>query len=955
MVELRKQIDILREHSGYWTERLHSQLEYLAELVRIDRSLSPEPLAAAVRDLLRRKKENGGLVKSDVLEIEARLTPGYAAAAKALRLHLISHAHIDIDWRWSWEETVGIVIDTFQTMLRLLEEYPDFIYSQSQAAVYEIVEKYAPELLPDIRRRVQEGRWEVLASTWVENDKNMSGTEAQARHILYTKRYLARLLDLDPDSLETDFEPDTFGHSRNLPELLRRGGVRYYYHCRGNDNEELYRWRAPSGAEVLTLRDPQWYYLKETDYHIARHVPGFCARNHTGAAVRFYGVGDHGGGPSRRDIERILDMRTWPLMPTMLPSRLHDFFHEAEAAWEQLPVADRELNYIYTGCYTAQSRLKQANRHGEDRLYDSEALGAMAAAAGCDLSGMPPLEPAWRKVLLNQFHDLLPGSCTRDAREGAMGRLQAACALALANSKRALKELGQLAATDAFHCEVDPDSLAEGGGTGYGSWKGCAQRAAFCVNGSGNAGGAVRAYTIFNTTAYDRVELVELTVWDWGELLETASVCGPDRTPLPFSVLEDDLTYWHHKYGVLCFMASVPAFGYRTYYVTPSGCAAPQDRYFEGPRVHRICDGPLILENELLKATFRRDTMELISLLDKATGQEQLGGPVGFQLVDEQSVLPYSAWTVGQAGAVTDLNQACFVSVKTERRLPLLESVTYMLAFRRSTLKVTVSLPANSPTLRFSVETTWYELGEAGGSTPQLRFRVPYGYTARTVRCDVPGGFVDRPELGHDVPAIRYVMPIPAQQRGGVMLTSDCKYGYRAFENTLYLNLLRGSINPDPCPEYGVCQMELGLGLAREADWYALTAQAMCFAHPLYIYSNTIHPGTLPASGQFLALEGRANVASVRRDEDGNIFFRLYQSDEDARQVTLRCPDLSAAERTDLLERTRSALPAADGAAVELAPKALESIRLRREKRPSHTLHPVQASEPAHIPPSKQA
>lgn len=932
-MNLKKTIDRLRDNcSGYWTERLHSQLEFLWEMLQVDAAQSAQTLETVVEALLKVKLETGVLTKENVLDAEQALMC-YREAAKSYRLHLVSHAHIDMDWRWGYEETVGIVIDTFQTMLKLLEEYPSFIYSQSQASVYEIVEQYAPELLESIRKYVQQGRWEVLASTWVEADKNMSGTESMARHILYTKQYLSRLLGIEPDSMQVDFEPDTFGHSRNVPEILRQGGVRYYYHCRGNDEDVLYRWRAPSGAEVLTLRDPQWYYLKETDYHICWHVPSFCVQNHTRAALRFYGVGDHGGGPSRRDIERILDMQTWPLLPTMEFSTLHAFFQEAEAAWDQLPVVDQEQNFIFTGCYTAQSRIKQANRHGEDRLYDSEALCAMAQLAGCDLSQMPPIEPAWRNILFNQFHDILPGTCIREAKERALGRFQDACAVSLANAKRAMKELGKQVSTDAFVWEQDSNSMAEGGGTGYGAWKGNLQRTAFSVNCSGNAGGSVRAYTLFNTTAYDREELVELTIWDWGEPLEATTICGEDGKPLVFDILETDKTYWHHKYHVVSFLARVPAFGYNSYYIMPADRPAERIPYFAGPRIHRMTDGPLVLENTLLRATFRRDTMELISLIEKSSGQEQLDGPAAyFNLIDEQSVLPYSAWTVGRFGRVENLNESCFVTLLDEQKRELQQSVSYKMAFRSSTLKVQVSLAESSPFLRFSVEVDWHEMGKEGGNTPQLQFCVPYGYAAKAIRCDIPGGYLDRQELGHDIPAIRYVCPVPTERRSGIMLMSDCKYGYRAFEKKLCIDLLRSSINPDRYPEYGICQMELGLSITSDGDWYSMTAQAVKFTQPLYIYSNTIHSGKLPRIGSLLRIKGRANISALKQAEDGKgLILRMYQSDDASSDTDVHLQGLAEAEVTDLLEQKINTLSTeGDTVRIVLPANTIQTVRARK-------------------------
>lgn len=932
-MNLKKRIDLLREeNAGYWSLRLYSQLDFLQEMLLADPAQPSEPLARVTEQLLHTKKAQGTLTRDDVLEAERALAC-YSASAKQYRLHLVSHAHIDMDWRWGWEETVGIVIDTLQTMLKLLEEYPEFIFSQSQASVYEIVERYAPELLPKIRRYIREGRWEVLASTWVEADKNLSGTEAMVRHILYTKRYLSTLLGIDPDSLQIDFEPDTFGHSRNVPEVLAGGGIRYYYHCRGNDDEELYRWRAPSGAEVLVMRDPQWYYLKQTDYQICWHVPSFCARNHTKSALRFYGVGDHGGGPSRRDIERIRDMQTWPLLPTMLFSTLGSFFREAEEARTQLPVVERELNFVFTGCYTAQSRIKQANRYGEDRLYDSEALCAMARLAGCSLTGMPSMEPGWRNILFNQFHDILPGTCVREARERALGRGQDAAALALANAKHAMRELGERVPTDAFSCEADPDAMAEGGGTGYGCWTGAPQRAVFSVNGSGNAGGSVRAYTVFNTTPYDREELVELTIWDWTEPLEATAILDSDGIEHPFDIIESDKTYWHHRYSTVSFPVRVPAFGYRTCYVMPADRPAARALYFEGPRRHRQTDDAVTLENSRIRAVFRRESMELVSLTDKATGRELLREPAAsFWLIDEQSVMPYSAWTVGQAGRRENLNRSCFVRVTEESFQSLRQSITYELAFRRSKLKVTVFLAEHSPLLRFSVDVDWLEAGKEGESTPQLQFCVPYGYAATAIRYDVPGGALDRPELGHDVPAIRYACPVPAEGGSALLLTSDCKYGYRACDGQLSLTLLRASINPDRYPEYGSCRMELGLGVAADAHWSTLAEAAVCFAHPMYLYSNTIHSGTLPASGSLLRIDGDADVAAVKPAEYGEgIVIRMHQSGDEPSRVGITLPAMRSAQATDLLERVQEPLPIRESTtSVELPAKALKTVWVQK-------------------------
>ena len=143
----------------------------------------------------------------------------------------------------------------------------------------------------------------------------MVSSESLARHLLYARRYISELLEIPVEKLDLDFAPDTFGHGCHVPELLNQGGIKYYYHCRGHQGDNFFRWRAPSGAEILAFREPTWYNLS-FDYGMFRHVPQFCGKYGVDITLGIYGVGDHGGGPTRRDLERIRDMQTWPLFPT---------------------------------------------------------------------------------------------------------------------------------------------------------------------------------------------------------------------------------------------------------------------------------------------------------------------------------------------------------------------------------------------------------------------------------------------------------------------------------------------------------------------------------------------------------------------------------------------------------------------------------------------------------------
>ena len=890
--------------SGYYARRILAQLAYLQNLFLAEDGEIPADVIQAMEMLLQQVQEEGAATRAAVLACERALAV-YSERAKSYHLICAAHAHIDMNWQWGTDETVGIVIDTFQTMLNLMEEYPEFTFSQSQAATYEMIERYCPVMLPDIRRRVQEGRWEVTASTWVEEDQNMSSTESILRHLLYTRQYLSQLLDIDPDSLDLDFEPDTFGHSAHIPALLQAGGVKYFYYCRGYDCKRAFRWQSPSGQEVLALCEPGWYH-GAIEYEMTEFMPQWCKGNGLKTALKVYGVGDHGGGPTRRDLERITDMAAWPLMPTITFGSMREFFRELEQHKQQLPVVNRELNFIFPGCYTSQSRLKQANRHGEDHLYDAEALSAMSMLAGGSCANPKGFSEAWKRVLFNQFHDILPGSCIRESREAALGTSQEAGAYAIGNANRAMRDLGQRIDTSLFGIQVDPDSTAEGGGVGCNTVKAShmerdysATEFGFSVTSRG--GGKLRAYTIFNPTQYDRRETVELTLWDWPLPLNETTVRDSSQNEVSFSPLQPRQEYWRHMFDRIAFTAAVPAFGYANYYVME----AETPRYekpWDEPRELPRGDSGFVLENAHLRAVLSQTELKLISLTDKATGQQMLAGGAGFRLVQETEDW-MSSWVVGDYARITDLNEDCAVHVTQTNLEGELQWVRYEIKFGTSLLKVRVSLTRESKALRLSLETDFQELG-GSGQVPQLQFFVPYAYKPAAIRCDVPGGYVDRPELAHDIPAIRYLCPVP-EAGSALVFTSDCKYGYRAWENAVIVDLLRASTIPDRYPEQGVHQIELGLAVTEDTEPAALGRIGMEFSHPLYPYSNSLHHGTLPQSSGLFWVKG-AEVLALKPGEDPQQIV-VHLSNPAGEPVSTALSH--AARYVDILERDTGEAP----------------------------------------------
>jgi alpha-mannosidase len=304
-----------------------------------------------------------------------------------------------MDWIWGAHEAVSVTLATMETMLAMMEEFPSFKFSQSQASVYRIVEEYAPEILEKIKQRVKEGRWEVTASTWVETDKNMPSGESLTRHLLYTKEYFNSIFGIAKDDLVIDFEPDTFGHNLNVPEICASGGIQYYYHCRGRIGADVAsRWQSPSGSELLLYSEP-WWYNSEAATATACFAPELTRLTKSKTRLRVYGVGDHGGGPTRRDIKRFIAMNNWPLYPKFTFGRLVDYFAALEKSREKFPLHKGEINFVFDGCYTTQTRIKAGNRKAERLMADAEFYSAQALLLTEHPYPLKSLSGAWTKIL----------------------------------------------------------------------------------------------------------------------------------------------------------------------------------------------------------------------------------------------------------------------------------------------------------------------------------------------------------------------------------------------------------------------------------------------------------------------------------------------------------------------------------------------------------------------------
>ena len=915
--------------SAYATRALY-ETRYVRELTKVDKGKWNSAINSALNALEAGLEADGSLTDGAGKKAEEALLPA-AEAAKRYSLICVGHAHIDMNWMWRYDETVAVTIDTFRTVLGFMREYPDFRFSQSQASVYEIVERFDPEMIMEIRERVASGQWEVAASTWVEADKNMPSGESVARHLLYSRRYLTKLLGVAAENLNLDFEPDTFGHAATVPETLSQGGVKYYYHCRGDDGESLYRWRSPSGAEILCYREPFWY-LGGVSPDYALYAPAFCELYGTDIHMRVYGIGDHGGGPTRRDIEQVREMAKWPVFPDVRFGTYKEFYDAASKS-KKLPVVEGELNSIFTGCYTSQARIKQANRFGEAKLDEAERFAAMAKLRADGRYPHSRFEQAWRNVLFNQFHDILPGSCVIDAREHAMGAFSETVAAADTEKKRALIDLGELADTSAYeNREGIEASVSEGAGVGFGvghSMAGMPNTSGennpqpFRISQADRGRGLNRIYHIFNPSAKARKEIVEVTLFDWPGDLRRLTVTDSGGKALRHQVVDGaPRQFWGHKYVRVLIEIELPAGGRHTCALRQSdrltvGPAFPRD-----PRVESAYE--YVLENEYLRAEFCPDSGTLLSLVDKEAKAELIEGPAAiFRIIDEQPAknTAGTAWTVGRYRALSDMS----ADIKMDKILsgPLKSSIEIRAAARSSSVTYTVSLSAGARWLDFDCDVDWREIGEPGERTQQLNFALPIASCLGGFYQDIPGGLLERPSANQDAPCQSFSAARYTKDRA-LMLMSDSKYGFRCETNekygytTMNLDCLRSSSDPDPYPEFGRHHFRIGVGISG-TDGVSLLNTSYEFCHPASVVSDIPRKGAGPMLDPGIEVTGAfLQAAKLAEDRDSLILRFVEPNGADSEAVIKLWADVLSAEVVDTHENPApdAAVPVVEGRTV---------------------------------------
>lgn len=337
------------------------------------------------------------------------------------KLHLLCNAHLDPMWQWEWPEGAAEAVSTFRVAADFCEEFEGFVFNHNEALLYMWIEEYEPELFARIQKLVREGKWHIMGGWFVQPDCNMPSGESFIRQILYGRSYFREKFAVEPN---VAINLDPFGHTRGLVQILKKSGYDAYLFCRPGQNDcplpaDDFTWVGYDGSTVLGHR-VFGHYNAPLGKAAEKIKSWLQANSHRTEGLVLWGVGNHGGGPSRIDLERIQALRLEDQLFEMVHSTPEAYFEELRANNNPVPRHEGDLNSWAPGCYTSQIKIKQKHRQLENQLFLVEKMASSAAFAG--LMDYPSLElnQALYDLLLCQFHDILPGSSIQPVEEASL-------------------------------------------------------------------------------------------------------------------------------------------------------------------------------------------------------------------------------------------------------------------------------------------------------------------------------------------------------------------------------------------------------------------------------------------------------------------------------------------------------------------------------------------------------
>lgn len=786
--------------------------------------------------------------------------------------YAVGNAHLDLAWLWPMEETCRKTARTFAAQLRLLEEYPEYKFIQSQPVSYEMCRKYYPELFERIKKAAKSGQWIAEGAMWVEPDTNLAGGEALIRQLLYGKKYYKEEFGVDSQVL---WLPDTFGYTAALPQILKGCGVKYLVTQKifwsYNDTDQFpyhyFNWEGMDGSQIVSFLPTNYTYRTDPE-EVNTVWKNRCQTRDLDAFLLPFGYGDGGGGPSRDHVEYAVRQKNLEGSVKVKLAGPVEFFEDMQAKGGPKNTYTGELYFsAHRGTYTSQAKTKKNNRKSELALRELELWSALSFLNGGEYPASE-MEKIWKEVLLYQFHDILPGSCIAKVYEKTEARY-----------KVLLEQTESL-------CRKAYMNLLK----------------------TGETEGAV---TVFNSLGFERRALVTLPQgFENGALLADGSY----------------LPVYETAEGIKT-VVTLPSCGAISLKPAPyvdadkvreNGCGASVTRTGEG----------FVMENALVKVQVNCRG-EITSFILKENGREFAAGRMNQFRMFKDVPRFFDAWDIDSNYVEQEIEGAFDVSVEVQDQgVEAVLKVTGKL--NESAFTQYIRLAKDSRRVEFDTEVEWKELHKL------LKAAFPAAVYAENAVNEMQFGYVERPthrstryaKDRFEVANHRYTALCDGAH--GAAILNDCKYGISMNKNSLELTLLRASASPIMRGDNGVHRFTYAF-----TAWEGAFADCDVVqqGYELNVPPKIVQGGCLDMS--FMKID-KANImidtVKLAEDGSGDIIVRLYEAKKAAVQAKLTInADGFQAYECDMLENVMDSLEMANRS-LELSFRAFEikTIRLTR-------------------------
>lgn len=794
------------------------------------------------------------------------------ACGSALKCTATGHAHIDVGWLWPVKESIRKVARTFSSQLRLMEQFPEYHFGESQPQLYLFCKEYYPALYEQIKKRVQEGRWECEGGMWVEADNNLPSGESLIRQFLHGKNFFMDEFGVEAKDL---WMPDVFGYNGNTPQIMKICGCDYFLTMKlawNAINKPVYstfRWQGIDGTQVFAHMPPE-----DNNYNSSLGG-GAMAQNQDKLKesaicpefVMPYGIGDGGGGPCRDHVERALLMKDQEDFPHLTMGNAQDTLEHMAECWDELPVWQGELYFEkHRGTLTSQARTKRANRQLEQKLLQTEAL--------CSL--LPPeeyprkeLDKIVKTILINQFHDIIPGSSIRLVYENT-AKEHAQCL-------EALDELQKKAASRLMARQEN-------------------------------------ALVLFNSLSVPYRRPVELPK-EWS----TGAIATAQGVPVPVQVESDERVF---------ASVEIPADGFLVLCRDPKGAtsAVPTVRDRD----------VLALENDALFCAFDADGHLTECRAKQSGRQWLRGAGNVLRIYQDEAAeydaWDVDPWYRNQ---VVDEAKAVQGESALREVGPVRGVLKFSLAIGESSIEQEVSLAAGGDTLEFRNAVEWHEGRKllrvafpTPVESPWATYDIQYGQVRRPTHTNTSWDSAQ-----FEVCAQRYADL--STEEGGLAILNDCKYGHCIRDGVLSLSLLRAPKWPDYTADlghqeftYAICPHEKGLD---DSDVIAQAAQLN--RAPALFVDRAAPAAQLPF---FLEGQGVSLEVVKRGEKCDELFLRIVETRGRHAEALLRLREGAQATRvlvTDAIEWNTLEEPARDASGafrLALHPYQILTLKLAR-------------------------